>query len=66
VIVEGLTGDIDGIVMKVLDPRVKPLTIDGLEDQGVADRVCPFVHPSALEDKDVPLGLAEIWNKTNN
>jgi hypothetical protein len=52
--------------MKVLDPRVKPLTIDGLEDQGVADRVCPFVHPSALEDKDVPLGLAEIWNKTNN
>jgi hypothetical protein len=59
VVVERLTGDIDGIVMQVFDGPAEPLAVDGLKGKRVADRERFYVHASPLEDEDVPLGLGK-------
>jgi hypothetical protein len=65
-VVECLTGDIYRVMMQILDRSVKPLSIDRLENKRITDGICLFVHTAALEDENVPLGLAKKWDQANN
>jgi hypothetical protein len=52
-------------MVQVLDRAVEPLPVDGLEDQGIAYRIGPFMHAPSLQDQHVVLSVATKWNKAN-
>ena len=43
-VAEGLSADVDRVVVQVFDRSAKPLAIDGLKSKGIIDRVRTDMH----------------------
>ena len=48
IVIKGLSGNVYRVMMQIFDGPAEPLSVDGLEGQGIADGVGTFVHTPPL------------------